>query len=216
MSSNAKKSEKPKKRVHGNAQYSQWLEPDGLLRLQGWARDGLTDQQIADNIGVTAKTLYVWRERFSKIREALKKGKDVPDREVENALFKSALGFKEKETRTFARIVKDAAGNVIQRIEEAREIEHYFPPNPTSIAIWLNNRKPDDWRKMTSAQIRESEVQIERKLLEAEKLKAELELLKAQTDRLSGEASTPFDDLLADMLMHDNTSEDESDESDDE
>lgn len=31
--------------------YQEWLEPEGLLKLEGWARDGLTDEQIAQNMG---------------------------------------------------------------------------------------------------------------------------------------------------------------------
>nr|DAD70858.1 MAG TPA: terminase small subunit [Siphoviridae sp. ctvok7] len=71
--------------------YQRWLEPDGLLLLEGWARDGLTDEQIAENIGVTATTLYEWKNRFPEISEALKKGKEVVDYQVENALLASAL-----------------------------------------------------------------------------------------------------------------------------
>ena len=66
-------------------------EPDGLLLLEGWARDGLTDEQIAHNMGITAKTLYEWKNAHSEICEALKKGKEVVDYQVENALLASAL-----------------------------------------------------------------------------------------------------------------------------
>lgn len=71
--------------------YQEWLTPEGLLKLEGWARDGLTDEQIVENIGITAATLYEWKKRFSDISEALKKGKEVVDFEVENALFKNAI-----------------------------------------------------------------------------------------------------------------------------
>lgn len=72
--------------------YQQWLEPEGLTLLEGWARDGLTDEQIAHNCGITATTLYEWKNRFSEISEALKKGKEVVDYQVENALLEKALG----------------------------------------------------------------------------------------------------------------------------
>lgn len=74
-----------------NGKYQQWLEPEGLTLLEGWARDGLTDEQIAHNIGITAKTLYEWKNKFCKIREALKSGKEVVDYQVENALLNKAL-----------------------------------------------------------------------------------------------------------------------------
>ena len=71
--------------------FEYWLTEDGLTLLEGWARDGLTDEQIAHNVGITATTLYEWKKRFPEISEALKKGKEVVDFQVENALLQSAL-----------------------------------------------------------------------------------------------------------------------------
>ena len=71
--------------------YQKWIEPDGLLRLQGWARDGLTDEQIAKNMGVSVATLYNWKRDHLEILEALKESKEVADRNVENALYEAAL-----------------------------------------------------------------------------------------------------------------------------
>lgn len=71
--------------------YKIWLEPDNLIRLEGWARDGLTLEQIAAEIGVTRESLTNWRKKFPEIREALKRGKDVVDRQVEMTLFQKAI-----------------------------------------------------------------------------------------------------------------------------
>lgn len=71
--------------------YQEWLEPEGLLRIEGWARDGLTDEQIAINMGISVSTLNDWKKKYSEISESLKKSKDVVDRQVENALFKNAI-----------------------------------------------------------------------------------------------------------------------------
>ena len=71
--------------------YEYWLTADGLLLLEGWARDGLTDEQIAHNCGISTGRLYEWKKKFNEIDEALKKGKDIVDYEVENALFKAAM-----------------------------------------------------------------------------------------------------------------------------
>lgn len=71
--------------------YQKWLEPENLILLEGWARDGLTDEQIAKNIGVNVSTLYDWTKKYPEISESLKKGKEVVDFQVENALLESAL-----------------------------------------------------------------------------------------------------------------------------
>ena len=73
--------------------YEYWLTPEGLLKLEGWARDGLTDEQIAENAGINPATLYVWKKKYPEISENLKRGQEVVDRQVENALQKRALGY---------------------------------------------------------------------------------------------------------------------------
>lgn len=73
------------------AKINDWLEKDKLILLEGWAREGLTDEQIAHNIGISRTTLWDWKKKKPNILDALKKGKDVVDFEVENALLKSAL-----------------------------------------------------------------------------------------------------------------------------
>lgn len=70
--------------------YHDWLEGDNLLRLEGWARDGLTDAQIAENMGINVSTLYDWKNKYSEFANVLKRTKDIVDREVENALYKAA------------------------------------------------------------------------------------------------------------------------------
>ena len=71
--------------------YEYWLTQDGLTLLEGWARDGLTDEQLAVNMGIVPSTLYAWKKEHEEISEALKKGKEVVDYEVENALLKKAM-----------------------------------------------------------------------------------------------------------------------------
>lgn len=82
------------KKTGSRGKYKDWLTDEGLLKLEGWARDGLTDEQIAINIGIRRTTLYDWKKKYSDISDALKKGKEVIDRQVENALFKSAIGYE--------------------------------------------------------------------------------------------------------------------------
>lgn len=73
------------------AKYEYWLTPECLLLLEGWARDGLTDEQIAENMGIVPSTLYRWKNEYEEISEALKKGKEVVDYQVENALLRNAI-----------------------------------------------------------------------------------------------------------------------------
>ena len=115
-----------------------WLTEDGLLKIQGWARDGLTDKQISHNMGVAWSTLKIWKTRFPALTDALRKGKEVVDREVENALYKRALGYWVTETKTTT--LPDGA----VKVEEIRKL---VAPVTTAQIFWLKNRKPDQWRE---------------------------------------------------------------------
>ena len=60
--------------------------------IEGWAKEGLTDEQISRNLGISKVTFYKYKASCSELNELLKKSKDVVDYEVENALYKSAIG----------------------------------------------------------------------------------------------------------------------------
>ena len=121
--------------------YHDWLTQDGLLLIESYARDGLSDEQIAQKVGISAKTLYEWENRFSEIRKAIKRGKAPVDVAVENALYKSAIGF----TKTLRKPIKVREKNGAEHVEYADE-EVYFPPMVSAQIFWLKNRKPDRWK----------------------------------------------------------------------
>lgn len=115
------------------AKYKDWLTEEGLLKIEGWAKDGLTDEDIADNIGIERQTLYDWKKKYSVFSDALKQSKEVADIKVENALFKSSIGYWVDEERI------DSEGNVYT-------VRRFIPPNTTAQIFWLKNRKPNEWR----------------------------------------------------------------------
>lgn len=117
--------------------FEYWLTKDGLALLGGWSRDGLTDEQLADKIGISPSTLYEWKNKYSEISEALKKGKEIVDIQVENALLKRALGYDYQEEK-IEKSKKDGV-KVVQTIK-------HIPPDTTAQIFWLKNRRPDKWR----------------------------------------------------------------------
>lgn len=122
--------------------YQQWLEPEGLTLLEGWARDGLTDEQIAGNIGINPATLYEWKGKYPEISEALKRGKEVVDYQVENALLKRALGYDYQEERV--EISQKDGRKVTQTVK-------HVPPDTAAMIFWLKNRRRDRWRDKPEA-----------------------------------------------------------------
>lgn len=128
-----------------------WLTDDGLLLLTAWARDGLTDEQIAANCGVSRSTLALWKDKFSDISDALKKNKEIVDIEVENALYKKTLGYNAEIRKTFKVKRVDYDPDTGRRIREYEELqtgidEVHIPADTTAQIFWLKNRKPEQWR----------------------------------------------------------------------
>ena len=116
---------------------------DKLGLIEGWKRDGLTDDQVAKNLGVSKNTLIKWKREEVNFMNAIKKGKEVSDYELENALHKRATGYYyEEETVT-------NQGEVVT----VRKYEH---ANPTSLIFALKNRLPHKYRDRIEQSIEHS------------------------------------------------------------
>ncbi len=123
--------------------YKYWLTAEGLLQLEGWARNGLTDEQIAQNMGIGTRTLYEWKQKYPQISQSLKINKEIVDIQVENALLKRALGYSFTET-TKERKLNDATGKY--EMVTTKEVVKEVTPDTTAQIFWLKNRKPEEWR----------------------------------------------------------------------
>lgn len=123
--------------------YAKWLQSDNLLRLQAWARDGLSDEQMAHNIGITTTTLYDWKKKYPAFSEALARGKEVVDIEVENALLKRAKGYDYIETTSELIADKNARNKAVMKV--TKRVTRHVPPDVKAIIFWLTNRK-SEWR----------------------------------------------------------------------
>lgn len=121
--------------------YQEWLEHDNLLMIEGWARQGLTDEQISKNMNISYSTFREWKKKYSALSAALKKGKTPVDFEVENALLKRAMGFEYEETET---IIEEVDGKQRKRIKKIKKVAL---PETSAIIFWLKNRMPEQWRK---------------------------------------------------------------------
>ena len=127
--------------VGRRGKYHEWITEEGLLKIEGWARDGLTDEQISHNIGIHPSTLYEWQKKYPEIAESLKRGKEVIDRQVENALLKRALGYEYEEVKMV--VERDENGNEKKKQEK---VIRKVVPDTTAQIFWLKNRKPAEWR----------------------------------------------------------------------
>ncbi len=120
---------------------------DKLVLIEGWARDGLNDEQIAHNMQIGLSTLYDWKKKFSEFSEALKRSKEVVDLEVENALLKRALGYNYTETTSERRAMYNDDKEVVgYEMVVTKKVSKEVHPDVTAQIFWLKNRKPEQWR----------------------------------------------------------------------
>lgn len=73
-----------------NPKYFTHVEPK-LELIEGWARDGFTDEQISKNLGIAYSTFREYKKKYSALSTALKNGKEIVDYQVEKALLNKAL-----------------------------------------------------------------------------------------------------------------------------
>lgn len=106
--------------------YSELVEPK-LDLICDWARHGVSNEQIANNLGVAVGTLYEYKRLFPKLNEALKTREEA-DAVVEGALYKRAIGY-----------------DYIETIKGGEVVHKHLPPDTTAALAWLNNRRPNDW-----------------------------------------------------------------------
>lgn len=154
------------------ARIDEWLEPDKLTLIQGWAREGLTYEQIAHNMGIGLTTLKEWRQKEPTIQATLKKGREVVDYEVENALYKKCLGYNALLKKTFKlkRVEYNPDGKKIKEYEELVDgyDEVHIPADTTAQIFWLKNRRKEQWREKQEYNNDEELIKLD-KLLEEQK-----------------------------------------------
>ncbi len=123
---------------------SKWNQiKEKMLLIESWTRDGLTDEQIANNLGISKDTFYKYKKEHTDFSDSLKRGKEIVDYQVENALLKRALGYQYKEITT-ERVynTKKEKYEMVVTKEVVKEVQ----PDTTAQIFWLKNRKPKEWR----------------------------------------------------------------------
>lgn len=126
---------------------SKWPEVEQkLVLVQAWARDGLIDEDIMANLGISRQSFYLYKKEHSDFSDALKMGKEVADILVENALYKRCLGYSYDEVTT-ERVPIYTNGNITgYEMAVTKRVKKEVLPDPTSTFFWLKNRKREEWR----------------------------------------------------------------------
>lgn len=121
--------------------YADWITEDGLTMVRGWARDGLSNVQIAERIGISQSTMTDWMNRFSAFSAALKKGRAPIITKVEDAFYSKCDWQEYEETRE--EVIEHPDGKKTKKIVRVR---HPVPPDTAALIFALKNLRPDKYR----------------------------------------------------------------------
>lgn len=129
-------------------QWELWPEQEEALRQ--WGRNGLTQTEIAANMGISLSTLRAWQKKCPALSAAIKNARACADARVENALFVKAVGYTKilrKPVKVRRWKVENGRKVGEEEVIEYAEEEVHVPPDVAAIAFYLKNRLPDAWKE---------------------------------------------------------------------
>lgn len=144
--------------------WTKWIEEENLELIRGWARAGLSDEQIAHNMGIARSTLSDWKNKVPDISDAIKKNKEISDAYVENSMFKKACGYVATIKKPLKKKTVEYDPKTGKKIKEVEEIVYVdeqvvIPADTTAQIFWLKNRRPEEWsdRRRDTVEIESNE-----------------------------------------------------------
>lgn len=126
----------PKKKYR-KTQVDILLDKDNMLRVEGWLRDGLSVRQICENLNVNTNYWYKAIDASDEFARISTRTKDIVDREVENALYKRAIGYEYEE------ITEEYEAGFLTK---KKVVTKRQPPDVAAQIFWLKNKRPNDWK----------------------------------------------------------------------
>lgn len=128
-----------------------------LLEITAWCRDGLTDKEIAEKLGISQDSFYKYKNEFSEFSESIKETKEIADIKVENSLNKNANGYDyEEQTVVMKKEVVYKDGKRVKEITypEIVTLKKHKEAETRAQQFWLQNRKPEKWRNQSQVELK--------------------------------------------------------------
>ena len=130
---------------------SKWPEVQKKIYLiERWCREGMTEKSIAERLGISVSTFEDYKNKHPELLAALKNNKEVADYQVEDSLYEKCVGKYVEVEKAFKckKIYYDKNGNRCEKEEVVvKKVLEFIQPDTMAIAIWLNNRRPENWRR---------------------------------------------------------------------
>jgi len=131
------------------SKYFTHVEPK-MFMIKSWARDGDTDEAIANKLEVAYSTFREYKKKYPELSALLKNNKEVADYQVVDSLHKKCVGTYVKEQRAFkckSEWYDENGKKCSEEVVKVVDVDVFIPPDTMAMAIWLNNRMPDKWRR---------------------------------------------------------------------
>jgi hypothetical protein len=103
---------------------------------------GMTNEQIAEYLGIGVSTLYEWKANISEFADALARARTRRTGRVINSLLTRAEGGVVEEQQAIKVKMKGGGEKV-----EVVTVKKYVPPDTAAIALWLHNREREHWKQ---------------------------------------------------------------------
>lgn len=103
---------------------------------------GATNEEIADAIGVSKRTIIRWAKDHESFGKALAEGKAVSDAKVIRSLYKMATGYEYTEEKQVVELDKNGNPKPV-RVEK---IKKHVQPSVAAQCFWLKNRQRERWQ----------------------------------------------------------------------
>ena len=115
----------------------------------GWCRRGLTNEQIAENLGISEQSFTNYIKRYEEFADAVDKGREETEIHIENALVKRALGYSYKEvTRERKQVLNPETGEMEYKLVVTKSVTKHVIPDVGAQQYYLEHRAPKRWEKV--------------------------------------------------------------------
>ena len=113
---------------------------------------GQTDQQMADVMGISVKTIEYWKSTKPEFADACRRGKTSADARVAEALFRKAVGYTKEEE-----VVSVYKGEVTKTT-----IMKYYPPDAWACMKWLGLRQRENWTDVQRTETTQTNINVQK------------------------------------------------------
>ena len=113
--------------------------PDFARIAERLCRNGATDLEVADILGISVRTFYRWCLLHEEFTAAVRTGKDAADDRVERALYQRAVGYD----HIGEKIVTPKGGGPI-----IMSCTVHIPADVRAAMHWLAIRRPRPWARI--------------------------------------------------------------------